>query len=55
MGYWISKLKSIPRTFNWYLFLVGDSRNHSIINNFLGMIFVSFPKGLGRLCNYRAK
>ena len=29
MGYWVSKLKSIPTHFNWYFFLVlasGDNR-----------------------------
>lgn len=33
MGYWISDLKSLPSTFMWYLFLVGDYRTHSLINN----------------------
>ncbi|GEM_PF-2715306 len=34
MGYWISKLKNLPTTLNWYFFLVGEYRNHSMINDF---------------------
>lgn len=33
MGYWVSKLKNIPSSFDWYFFLVGDYRNHNIIND----------------------
>lgn len=33
MGYWVSKLKNIPCSFDWYLFLTGDYRNHNIIND----------------------
>lgn len=33
MGYWVSKLKNIPTSFDWYFFLVGDYRNHSFIND----------------------
>lgn len=33
MGYWVSKLKNIPTHFDWYFFLVGDFRNHSMIND----------------------
>ena len=33
MGYWISKLESLPNIFNWYFFLVGDYRNHNLIND----------------------
>lgn len=33
MGYWISKLKSLPNIFDWYFFLIGDYRNRSLIND----------------------
>lgn len=47
MGYWISKLKSLPSTFSWYLFLVGDYRNHSIINNFFRDDFCIISERIG--------
>ena len=34
MAYWVSKLKNLPTTLNWYFFLVGEYRNHSMINDF---------------------
>ena len=33
MGYWISKLESLPNIFDWYLFLVGDYRNRGLVND----------------------
>lgn len=33
MGYWVSKLKNIPNSFGWYFFLIGDYRNHNVIND----------------------
>jgi len=47
MGYWISKLKSLPSTFDWYLFLVGDYRNHNIINDFFRNDFCIIADRIG--------
>lgn len=33
VGYWISKLESLPNIFDWYFFLVGDYRNRGLIND----------------------
>lgn len=33
MGYWISKLESLPNIFDWYFFLVGDYRNRGLVND----------------------
>lgn len=47
MGYWISKLTSLPSTFNWYLFLIGDYRNHNIINDFFREDFCVIAERIG--------
>ena len=46
MGYYISKLKSIPSHFNWYLFLVGDYQKYSLINNFFKENFLAIASNL---------
>ena len=47
MGYWVSKLKSIPTHFNWYFFLVGDYRNHSLINDLFRDDFLVLSDRIG--------
>ena len=47
MGYWVRKLKYIPTTFDWYLFLVGDYRNHSIVNDFFRNDFFVIADRIG--------
>lgn len=47
MGYWISKLESLPNIFDWYFFLVGDYRNHSLINNVFKDDFTIIAERLG--------
>ena len=47
MGYWISKLESLPNIFDWYFFLVGDYRNHSLINNVFKDDFSIIAERLG--------
>lgn len=47
MGYWISKLTSLPSTFSWYLFLIGDYRNHNIINDFFRDDFCIISERIG--------
>ena len=47
MGYWISKLQSLPNIFDWYFFLVGDYRNHSLINNVFKDDFSIIAERLG--------
>lgn len=47
MGYWISKLESLPSIFDWYFFLVGDYRNHSLINNVFKDDFLIIAERLG--------
>lgn len=47
MGYWISKLESLPNIFDWYFFLVGDYRNHSLINNVFKDDFSIISERLG--------
>ena len=48
MGYWISKLESLPNIFDWYFFLVGDYRNNSLINNVFKDDFSIIAERLGR-------
>ena len=47
MGYWISKLESLPNIFDWDFFLVGDYRNHSLINNVFKDDFTIIAERLG--------
>lgn len=47
MGYYISKLESLPNIFDWYFFLIGDYRNHSLINDFFRNDFSIIADRLG--------
>lgn len=47
MGYWISKLESLPNIFDWYFFLVGDYRNHNLINDVFKDDFLILAERLG--------
>ena len=48
MGYWISDLKSLPCVFNWYFFLVGDYRTHSLINDLFRDDFYILAERIGQ-------
>lgn len=47
MGYNISKLKSLPKIFNWYMFLLGDYRNNNMVNNLFRNDFPIIAEQLG--------
>lgn len=47
MGYYISKLESLPNIFDWYFFLVGDYRNHGLINDLFNYDFRIIADRLG--------
>lgn len=47
MGYWISKLESLPNIFDWYFFLVGDYRNRGLINGVFKYDFSIIAERLG--------
>lgn len=48
MGYWISKLESLPNIFDWYFFLVGDYRNRGLINDVFKNDFSIIAERLSR-------
>ena len=41
------QLESLPNIFDWYFFLVGDYRNHSLINNVFKDDFTIIAERLG--------
>lgn len=47
MGYWILKLESLPNIFDWYFFLVGDYRNHGLVNDVFKKDFNIIAERLG--------
>ena len=47
MGYWISKLESLPNIFDWYFFLVGDYRNRGLVNDVFKNDFSIIDERLG--------
>lgn len=47
MGYWISKLESLPNIFDWYFFLVGDYRNRGLVNDVFKNDFSIIAERLG--------
>lgn len=47
MGYWLSQLKNLPVGFDWYIFILGEMRNHSMINDFFRDDFSVISEAIG--------
>jgi len=47
MGYHLSQLKNLPVGFDWYFFVLGEVRNHSMINNFFREDFSIISEVIG--------
>jgi len=47
MGYRIATINNLPSVFNCYFFLVGEYRNHSVINNFFREDFNIIADSIG--------